>query len=225
MSLAALVWRTSKGEVSELGMTRGRLAFEPVAPTPAAGSETMSIRRLLIFAPEESLFFANADTIRTEITNRLAARAEQETAADASGAAGKVERVLLDLELTNELDVPSADMLEELHADLHASGVGLSLARVRPAVRDLLNRSGVTDKIGAEHIHGRVLEGVLLHLCASEGQADSLLGLSGAALRALEQVVSEMLPRAQGEQQVQLGALRARLARAISALPAETEPK
>ncbi len=69
-----------------------------------------------------------------------------------------------------------------------------------------------------------MLEGVLLHLTASEGQADSLLGLSGTALKALEQVVGEMLPRAQGEQQVQLKALHARLTRAIRALPAETEP-
>ncbi len=153
LSLAALVWRTSKGEVSELGMTRGRLSFEPVAPAPAAGSEPMSIKRLLIFAPEESLFFANADTIRTQITNRLAATAEQEAARGKVDAADKIERVILDLELTNELDVPSADMLEELHADLRASGVGLSLARVRPAVRDLLDRSGVTEKIGGEHIH------------------------------------------------------------------------
>lgn len=225
LSLGALVWRTSKGEISELGMTRGRLAFEPVAPAPAAGSETMPIRRLLIFAPEESLFFANADTIRTQITNRLAATAEQEAAAGKVDAADKIERVILDLELTNELDVPSADMLEELHTDLRASGVGLSLARVRPAVRDLLDRSGVTEKIGAEHIHKRVLEGVLLHLIASEGQADSLLGLSGTALKALQQVVGEMLPSTQGEQQAQLGALHARLTRAINALPAETESK
>ena len=74
--------------------------------------------------------------------------------------------MLLDLELTNEIDVPSADMLKELHDDLEAAGVQLLLARVRPAVRDLLDRSGVTAKIGAEHIYGRVLEGVLFHLSA-----------------------------------------------------------
>jgi hypothetical protein len=116
-------------------------------------------------------------------------------------------------------------MLEELHDDLRAAGVGLSLARVRPAVRDLLDRSGVTHKIGAEHIHGRVLEGVLVHLSTSEGQAESLLGLSGGALRALDQVVGEMLARAPGEQRVQLDALHTRLGQAISTLPPETGHK
>jgi sulfate permease, SulP family len=71
-----------------------------------------------------------------------------------------VKSVLLDLELTNEIDIPSADMLKELEADLDAAGVQLMLARVRPPVRDLLDRSGVTEAIGAENIYNRVLEGV-----------------------------------------------------------------
>jgi MFS superfamily sulfate permease-like transporter len=132
LSLLALVWRTSKGRISELGLARGKLTFEAVGAT----SEAAAIKRLLIFAPEESLFFANADTVRVQITNRLAASAEP------------VDSVLLDLEVTNELDVPSADMLKDLHDDLDAAGVRLLLARVRPAVRDLLDRSGVTKAIG-----------------------------------------------------------------------------
>ena len=162
LSLLALVWRTSQGRLSELGLVPGTLRFEEVgaaaAGAAAAGAEATPIAGLLIFAPEESLFFANADTVRVQITNRLAA--------NAAAAAAPVGRVVLDLELTNELDVPSADMVKELHDDLDAAGVELLLARVRPAVRDLLDRSGATAKLGAEHIYGRVLEGVLYHLSA-----------------------------------------------------------
>ena len=114
LSLLALVWRTSQGRMSELGLAHGRLVFEPLGPD----AEVAPIDRLLIFAPEESLFFANADTVRGQITNRLAAGSEP------------VDSVLLDLELTNELDVPSAEMLKELHDDLDAAGVQLLLARV-----------------------------------------------------------------------------------------------
>ena len=145
LSLLALVWRTSQGHMSELGLARGRLIFEPLRPD----ADVEPIDRLLIFAPEESLFFANADTVRTQITNRLAAGSEP------------VDGVLLDLELTNVLDVPSAEMLKELHDDLDAAGVQLLLARVRPAVRDLLERSGVVAVIGPDHIYKRVLMGVL----------------------------------------------------------------
>jgi hypothetical protein len=67
--------------------------------------------------------------------------------------------VLLDLELTNEIEVPSPDMLKELHNDLKAAGVQLMLARVHPAVRAMLDRSGVIENIGAELVYGRVLEG------------------------------------------------------------------
>jgi MFS superfamily sulfate permease-like transporter len=129
LSLLALVWRTSQGRMTELGLVRGSMRFAAVggAPATAGGptAEVTPISGLLIFAPEESLFFANADTVRTQITNRLAA--------DASAGVKPVKRVLLDLELTNEIDVPSTEMLGELHEDLAASGVRQLLARVRLA--------------------------------------------------------------------------------------------
>ena len=206
LSLLAVAWRTSQGRMSELGLVRGSLRFQEVGAA-AAGAEATPIAGLLIFAPEESLFFANADTVRVQITNRLAAVT--------SAGAAPVKSVLLDLELTNELDVPSADVLGELHDDLEAAGVQLLLARVRPAVRDLMDRSGVTAKIGAEHIYGRVLEGVLYHLSAHGTHAETLLGLSGDALRRLEQFVSELLPQAEGERRARLEALATLLRRAI----------
>ncbi len=199
LSLMALVWRTSQGRVSELGLAREKLIFEEMGPD----SDARPISGLLIFAPEESLFFANADTVRTQITNRLAASAEP------------VKSVLLDLELTNEIDVPSADMLEELEADLEAAGVQLMLARVRPPVRDLLDRSGVTEAIGAENIYNRVLEGALAHLGSMDTDAAKLIGLSNDVLRRLQLVVSEMLVRTEGDQRAQLEAVAAQLSNAI----------
>ena len=203
LSLLALVWRTSQGRMSELGLARGRLQFEEVGAARASATEVTPIAGMLIFAPEESLFFANADTVRVQITNRLAA------------AAAPVESVLLDLELTNELDVPSADMLKELHGDLEAAGVQLMLARLRPAVRDLLDRSGVTEAIGADNIYGRVLQGVVVHLSAARVDIETFFGLSGDVLRALQAAVNEMRSQAGGDRQAQLDAVHALLSRAI----------
>jgi len=201
LSLVALVWRASQGRMTELGLAPGQLRFEEVG----AAADITPISGMLIFAPEESLFFANADTVRVTITNRLAANAEPVTS------------VLLDLELTNEIDVPSADMLEELHDDLEAAGVRLMLARVRPVVRDLLDRSGVSAKIGAEHIYGRVLEGVLYHLSVHDAHAETFLGLSGDLLKRLQDVVGEMLPQAEGERRARLEELAAQLSSASDA--------
>ena len=199
LSLLALVWRASQGRVSELGLGREKLIFEEMGPD----SDAKPISGLLIFAPEESLFFANADTVRTQITNRLAASAEP------------VKSVILDLELTNEIDVPSADMLEELEADLDAAGVQLMLARVRPPVRALLDRSGVTEAIGAENIYNRVLEGALFHLGSMDADASKLIGLSTDVLKRLQLVVSEMLVRTEGDERAQLEAAAAQLSNAI----------
>jgi anti-anti-sigma regulatory factor len=136
-----------------------------------------------------------------QITNRLAASSEP------------VDSVLLDLELTNELDVLSAEMLEELHNDLDAGDVQLLLARVRPPVRDLLDRSGVTEVIGPEHMYKRVLEGVLVHLSGTGKHAEALLGLSDTTLKLLQQALNEML--AHDPHQAQLRALQSELDKAI----------
>jgi SulP family sulfate permease len=199
LSLLALAWRTSQARMSELGLVQGQLRFAELGVEP----EAKAIPGLLIYAPEESLFFANADTVRTQITDRLAADA------------GTIESVLLDLEVTNELDVPSADVLKELHDDLETAGVTLMLARVRPAVLDLMDHSGVTQAVGRDHIHGRVLEGVLEHLGSGGARTQAFLGLSSDALKALQLVVGEMLGQAQGEHRARLEALAAQLGRAI----------
>jgi SulP family sulfate permease len=199
LSLPALAWRTSQGRMSELGIVRGKLRFEEVG----AASEVTPISGLLIFAPEQSLFFANADTVRVGITNRLAASPEP------------VDSVLLDLELTNEIDVPSADILKELHDDLDAAGVQLMLARVRPAVRDMLDRNGVTEAIGANNIYARVLEGALMRVSTRDAQVGTFLGLSSDALKALQVAVNEMLVKADDDQRARLEAINVQLSRAI----------
>jgi sulfate permease, SulP family len=79
--------------------------------------------------------------------------------------------VLLDLEATSSLDVPTNDMLGELAEDLESEGVELRLARVRAPVRSLLHESGVATRIGDEKIHPRVEDG--LAALQSPKQAES----------------------------------------------------
>ncbi|MEZ4769606.1 MAG: sodium-independent anion transporter [Caldilineales bacterium] len=136
----------------------------------------------MIFAPEEEPVLARGQHAR-DYRNRLAASAEP------------VDSVLLDLELTNVLDVPSADMLKDLDADLDAAGVQLMLARVRPAVRNLLDRSGVTEAIGEDPTlrsragrragspeHGR-------------NPRETFLGLSTDTLKRVQQAIDDVTAR------------------------------
>jgi SulP family sulfate permease len=58
--------------------------------------------------------------------------------------------VLLDLETNSDLDLESADMLAELHEELDHVGIELWLARVRAPVREMLDRTDLTRRIGEE---------------------------------------------------------------------------
>jgi hypothetical protein len=54
-----------------------------------------------------------------------------------------------------------------------------------------------------------------VHLSATEVHTEALLGLSGDALRLLQQAVNDMLSQAQGDRRAQLEAVATRLSRAI----------
>jgi MFS superfamily sulfate permease-like transporter len=69
--------------------------------------------------------------------------------------------VLLDLELTPEIDVPVVEALEQLHQRLDTDGIELWLCHLLPAAHDLLDRAGVLAVIRPERIHPRVLDGII----------------------------------------------------------------
>jgi MFS superfamily sulfate permease-like transporter len=55
--------------------------------------------------------------------------------------------LVLDLSTSGDLDVQTADMIEELRVQLAREDVELRLASVRAPARGILDRSGVSDRI------------------------------------------------------------------------------
>ena len=55
--------------------------------------------------------------------------------------------VVLDLEVSTDLDVQGADMLLELAGELRRRDAELRLTRVHPRTREVLRRSGVADQV------------------------------------------------------------------------------
>jgi MFS superfamily sulfate permease-like transporter len=55
--------------------------------------------------------------------------------------------VVLDLSLSSDLDVQSADMLDELAEQLARAGVELRLAALRAPALAVLRRAGVADRV------------------------------------------------------------------------------
>jgi SulP family sulfate permease len=145
LSLLALIWRTSTPKLSVLGRIPGTLFFRSTEHFPDAATDP----RLQILRPDEGIFFANAAALRSAVRGQIVA------------AEAPVQTTIIDVEMTNELDVPSLEILEKLHEEHEALGIQLKLAGIHSAVQEMLDTSGLTEKIGAEHIYPTVLEAVL----------------------------------------------------------------
>jgi sulfate permease, SulP family len=68
--------------------------------------------------------------------------------------------VVVDLELSGDLDVPAAEALGQLAGRLAEAGIALGLARVNGTTIDLLEKTGVVDAVGRERVGGRVEDAV-----------------------------------------------------------------
>jgi len=139
LSFLVLVYRASWPNLNVLGHMPDSEELVDMNRNP----QSRPIPGLLIVRLNEGLFFANAAPLRDGILSL-------------AGACDPPPRaVLLDLEMSSELDVPGADALAELHEELEQRGTRLLLSRVHPQVRETLDRSGVTVRIGDDHIYRR----------------------------------------------------------------------
>ena len=155
LSLLVLVWRASQPKMSILGREPGRILFSDSRRHP----ENHTLPGLLILRPDEGLFFANADSLRNDILGHVDA------------AKDPVRVVLLDLELSSELDVPSVDMLAELKVELEERNAELWLSRLHGPVRDALDQGGALQQIGTQNIYPRALDSSLEYI--ARGSLDS----------------------------------------------------
>jgi high affinity sulfate transporter 1 len=201
LSLLALVWRASQSRLSLLGREPGRLILSDIRRHP----ENRAIPGLLILRPDEGLFFANADALRNEIINLV------------DEAQPPVKVILLDLEMSNQLDVPSVDMLAELIEELKQRNAEMWLSRLHKPVYDALERSSVLQEIGEKNIHSRMLESILVYITQGklDGREDIVVVRDG--LKMTLEVVEKLLAHPTGELREVLEAYHQKLTEALRA--------
>ena len=99
---------------------------------------------LIVYRFDAPLVFANAaffvERLESLITN----------------AGSGLKCVILDAEAMSDFDSTAAETLENLDADLERRGVDLWIARVNGPLRDLLAKTGLTKRIGEDHIYPSV---------------------------------------------------------------------
>ena len=64
------------------------------------------------------------------------------------------------------------EAIDDLHARLAADGIELWLSRLRPAARELLARAGTLERIGAERIYPREIEGIMAYVTRMSDAGD-----------------------------------------------------
>ena len=103
---------------------------------------------LVIYRFDASLLFFNADHFKDRTRSLV------------RGAAPRPTWFIFDAESVPVLDVTGADALEELRGELAGQGVVLAIARAKGLFRVMLERTGVAERIGREHLFPTVHAGV-----------------------------------------------------------------
>jgi len=148
LSLIWLVAVSALPYIPELGRKPGTQAFFDLKEHP----DSQTFPGLSILRFDGGLFFVNADALGDRL-REVRVQSEPE-----------LNGVILSMEGVNFVDTEGADALKKITQAGLDLGIDLHLARVKPQVLDVLQRDGVIDLIGSEHIHDDIAAGVKMHL-------------------------------------------------------------
>jgi SulP family sulfate permease len=148
LSLLLALARLVRPHTAELGRIEGTDTYRDLERNPDAHS----IPGLLIHRIDDELFFANAAFFVRDVKARL-------VAADPPAGA-----VVLDAEGVSDIDTTAIQQLGDLLDELDAADVVTMAARVRQPVREMLERSGLLDRLGPDAIFLEVDDAVRHYL-------------------------------------------------------------
>ncbi len=144
LSLLLLIYQASLPRLSVMGVLPNGEGFGDIIENPGS----TEIPGLLIVRPNEIIFFANAEPLRERILLL------------ATTVTPPPQAVIIDLELSERLDTPALDTLSELQKDLAQHHIEIMLSRVHQKARQALERSGLVERIGEEHIFRKTADAV-----------------------------------------------------------------
>ncbi len=152
-SLVVLVHRGFRPEVAVLGRSRSQETNEDIGYRDVSRHrEVETFPGLVIFRFDQEIFFANATFFRDQI-QRLASTTKPPP-----------RTILVDAAAVTHIDTTGLDMLTELHDELSADSITLTFARIKGPVQDTLDRAGLTDQLGPEHVYPTIKAAVTAFL-------------------------------------------------------------
>ena len=138
LSLLWLIAVATHPQMPTLGREPGTQVFRDVIENP----DDEQIPGVAVVRLDGGLFFATADALEDRIRTVIQAESPR--------------GVVLDCEGINFLDSQGSATIDDLLVLCRQADVTLRLARVKPGVRAVLEREGVTERLGVDHIHGNV---------------------------------------------------------------------
>jgi MFS superfamily sulfate permease-like transporter len=132
ISLILLLRRASRPHVAFLGRIPGTRRFSDLA----RHADNEVIPSVLIFRPESSLVYFNADHVSETVLNRVRAQPMPP------------KLVVADLSASPHVDLQAAEVFEGLATELANTGIRLQVVEARSTVRDMLRTEGLDEKLG-----------------------------------------------------------------------------
>jgi high affinity sulfate transporter 1 len=202
LSLLVVVGHASRGQISVLGRIPGHFQLGDVRRNP----ENLTIPGMPIVRVDEPIFYANARSIGDQVL------------AEALHSEPRAKTVVLDLEISPDLDLPAVEMLEELHESLTAEEIRLVLTRVQPDARALLDQSGATEILGGQNIYPRNLDAIMDYVSMYEIDVSPGHGMLAELVERMDEVVLERSAKVIGEEHERLAAFSRQLEKAAQTL-------
>ncbi len=162
-SVIAVMYRNSRPNVAVLGHLPGTRSFRDLR----RHREAEPIDGILMLRIDASFSFANAEFLKDFILEK-SHRDEQ-----------NLRVVVIDAGSVNDLDTTAAAVLLSVADTLKERGIDLYFGGVKEPVFDIMNRSGLTDTLGADHFFlspHRAVKHVLIQWGRPEKYLDSVPG-------------------------------------------------
>ncbi len=131
LSLAVLVWRSSRPHMAVVGRIEGTEHFRNIDR-----HRVQTLAGLIALRVDESLFFANAAALEEKVSQLLAQHSD-------------TRALLLILSAVNRIDTTALMMLDGLERSLALKGVQMSLAEVKGPVMDRLGQTDLGRRLAS----------------------------------------------------------------------------
>jgi SulP family sulfate permease len=129
-SVLILLGRASQPHVAFLGRIPGTSSYSDLARHP----ENEQLPHVIVFRPEASLLYVNAEFVSQTVLERLTTIGK-----------ANIRLIVCDLSASPYIDLAGSRMLRLLHTELAGSGIALRVVGARGRVRDLLRADGLGD--------------------------------------------------------------------------------